>query len=105
MRSGAFRAAKMDLGSEKHVVYNMLILSKDCTEVRYRSSVVEKNAECQRDLGSSCTSALYPFVKKTYSFKNRSYNFEGEVLLAIPKMALPVFESGTHGLPSGSLFR
>ena len=83
----------------------MLILSKDCTEVRYRCSVVEKNAECQRDLGSSCTSALYPFVKKTYSFKNRSYNFEDKVRLAIPKMALPVFDPGTHRLAYGSLYR
>jgi len=45
------------------------------------------------------------FVKKTYFFKNRSYNFEGKVFFAIPKMALPVCDPGTHRLPYDRLYR
>jgi len=48
---------------------------------------------------------FYPFVKKTYFFKNRSYNFEWKVIVAIPKMALPVFDLEAHRLPYGGLYR
>ena len=44
-------------------------------------------------------------MKKTYFFKNRSYNFEWKVIVAIPKMALPVFDLEAHRLPYGGLYR